>query len=240
MSSIGTIWSYPYNPRAFKQEALIQHLSLLRCLYSEKVVAAAAVNGLTVDYAPNFVMGKTNKTPEFLTDFPMGRVPTFKSADGGLTLFESDAIAQYAAEIGPASAQLLGINMEERAIIRQWIGFADHELLEPLTTLVLWRYGMADFVEKAEQAAFSRLHVSLATLEQHLHGRRYIASEQLSLADISVAAGLYWGFAQVIDRELRAKYSKTTEWYLRVIRDKRLASSIKEELIEIRKPSPAQ
>ncbi|RYP00173.1 hypothetical protein DL764_006604 [Monosporascus ibericus] len=222
MSSVGTIWTYPFNPRAMKVEA------------------AAAVNGRTVDYAPNFTMGKTNKTPEFLADFPMGRVPTFKSS-GGLALFESDAIAQYAAESGPASAQLLGATAEERAVIRQWIGFADHELFEPLTTLILWRYDMAPFNEGAENSAFQRLNISLAVLEKQLQDRQYIASEQLSLADISVAAGLVWGFAQVIDQELRTKYSQVTEWYLRVTQDERVKSAFGENnFIEVRKNRPSQ
>ncbi|KAM5349611.1 hypothetical protein ACJ41O_006116 [Fusarium nematophilum] len=221
MGSIGTIWTYPFNPRAMK------------------VQAAAAMNGRTIDYAPNFAMGKTNKSPEFLADFPMGRVPTFKSIHGGLTLFESDAIAQYAAESGPASAQLLGSTAEERAVIRQWIGFADHELLEPLTTMIMWRYGMAPFDEESEKSAFQRLSISLAGLEKHLQGRQYIASQQLSLADISVVAGLYWGFAQVIDGELRAKHSQTTEWYLRVIQDERVASAFGDKnFIEVRKAAP--
>ncbi|KAH7015843.1 glutathione S-transferase [Ilyonectria destructans] len=209
MSSIGTIWTYPFNPRAMEVQAVV------------------AVNGWTVDHAPDFAMGKTNKTPEFLADFPMGRVPTLKSATG-LVLFESDTIAQYIAESGPASAQLLGATAEERAVIRQWIGFADHELFEPLTTLLLWRYGMALFKEEeAEKSAFQRLDVSLTVLEKQLQGCRYIASEQLSLADISVAASLYWGFAQVLDLELRAKFSQTVEWYLR-------------NFIETRKTSPSQ
>ncbi|KAH6983547.1 glutathione S-transferase [Ilyonectria sp. MPI-CAGE-AT-0026] len=222
MSSIGTIWTYPSNPRAMK------------------VQAVAAVNGLTVQIAPDFAMGKTNKTPEFLADFPMGRVPTFKSATG-LALFESDAITQYIAESGPESAQLLGATAEERAVIRQWIGFADHELFEPLTTLILWRYGMAPFDEEAEKAALLRLDVSLTVLEKQLQGRQHIASGQLSLADISVAASLYWGFAQVLDVELRAKFSQTVEWYLRVIQDERVKSTFGEKnFIETRKTSPAQ
>ncbi|KAI8651919.1 hypothetical protein LRP88_10912 [Fusarium phalaenopsidis] len=221
MGSIGTIWTYPFNPRAMK------------------VQAVAAVNGRTVDLAPDFVMGKTNKTPEFLADFPMGRVPTFKSLDEGLALFESDAIAQYAAESGPASAQLLGTTAGERAVIRQWIGFADHELFEPLTTLILWRYGMASFNQEAERASLKRLIISLEIVEKHLHSRQYIGTQDISLADISVAAGLYWGFAQVIDAELRDKFPRTTDWYLRVIEDERLASAFGDKnFIEARKTAP--
>lgn len=208
--------------------------SILAYLLPDQIEAVAAVNGRTVDYAPNFVMGKTNKSPEFVSDFPTGRVPTFKSAKG-LYIFESDAIAQYVAECGPSSIQLLGSTVEERAIIRQWIGFADHELFEPLTTLILWRYGMAPFDEEADKSAFQRLIASLVVLEKQLEGRQYIASEQLSLADISVAASLYWGFAQIIDRALRAEYSRTTEWYLRVIQDESVHSAFGEKnFIEVR------
>ncbi|KAJ4993150.1 Elongation factor 1-gamma 1 [Stagonosporopsis vannaccii] len=220
MSSIGTIWTYPFNPRAIKIEA------------------AAAVNNLTVNYAPEFAMGITNRSSKFLDDFPMGKVPTFKSSSG-LTLFESDAIAQYAAESGPASSQLLGSDVEERAVIRQWISFADHELNEPLTTLILWRYGMGSFNKEAEDSALQRLHASLTVLEKHLRNCQWIASEQLSLADISVAAGLYWGFAQVIDGKLRNQYKNTTQWYLRVIGSESVKSAFGEKnFVEVRKVSP--
>ncbi|SCO78486.1 related to elongation factor 1-gamma [Fusarium oxysporum] len=218
MGSIGTIWTYPFNPRAMK------------------VQAVAAMNGRTIDHAPNFAMGKTNKSSEFLADFPLGRVPTFKSIDGGLSLFESDAIAQYAAESGPASTQLLGSTAAERAVIRQWISFADHELFEPLTPMIMWRYGMGPFNQETDNACLDRLNISLEVLEKQLKGRQYIATKQLSLADISVVAGLYWGFAQVIDAEMRGKYSLTTDWYLRVLQDERLQSAFGDKnFIELRR-----
>ncbi|KAH8200955.1 hypothetical protein TruAng_004893 [Truncatella angustata] len=198
MSSLGTIWTYPSNPRAMK----------------------------------------TNKTPEFLADFPLARVPTFKSA-GGLTLYESDAIALYAAESGGACEQLLGTSVDERAVVRQWIGFADHELFGPLTTLILWRYGMGHFDENAEKIALQHLVSSLDVVERQLQGTQYIASEKLSLADLSMAAAMYWGFGQVVDRKLRGRYTRTTEWYLRVIQDKRINSAFGEgDFIEIRKERP--
>jgi elongation factor 1-gamma len=39
-------------------------------------------------------MGVTNKKPDFLAKFPLGKVPCFEGVDG-FTLFESSAIAQY-------------------------------------------------------------------------------------------------------------------------------------------------
>ncbi|OJJ67038.1 hypothetical protein ASPBRDRAFT_137149 [Aspergillus brasiliensis CBS 101740] len=198
MASLGTIYTYPYNPRVMK------------------VQAAAALNGRTVDIAPEFIMTKTNKSPEFLRDFPLGKVPAFKGVTG-LSLFESDAILQYVAESGPASVQLLGSSVDDRALIRQWTEFADHELFEPLQNMVLWRYGMAPFDEALESKSYSRLEVSLSVLEAHLQGREFVASGDLSMADLSVAAAMFWGYGQVVDADLRSRYPSTAEWYLRVI-----------------------
>ena len=100
---------------------------------------------------------------------------------------------------------------------------------------------MADFNKEAEDSALQRLQISLVTLEKHFQNRQWIASEQLSLADISVAAGLYWGFAQVIDEQLRAQYNKTTQWYLRVIESEGVRAVFGERnFIDVRKANPTQ
>lgn len=75
MVAIGKIYTYPNNPRVFK--ALI----------------AAKYNGQTVEESI-VQMGVDNKKPEFLTKFPLGKVPAFEGSDH-FTLFESNAIAQY-------------------------------------------------------------------------------------------------------------------------------------------------
>jgi len=71
-----TIYSYPQNPRVFK------------------AVVAAAYNGLEVKVDDNFVMGTTNKTPEWMAKFGASQVPAFEAADGTI-LIESGAIAHY-------------------------------------------------------------------------------------------------------------------------------------------------
>ncbi|CEN60388.1 Putative Translation elongation factor eEF-1B gamma subunit [Aspergillus calidoustus] len=220
MGSIGTIYTYPYNPRVMK------------------VQAAAALNGRTVSIAPNFIMTETNRSPEFLHDFPLGKVPAFRSVTG-IQLFESDAIAQYAAEMGPMSTQLLGSSADERALIRQWIGFADHELFEPLQSMVLWRYGMGPYNEGVEATSLRRLEVSLDVLERHLRGREYLVSSLLSLADLSVAAAMVWGFGQVVDKEMRGRYPVTVQWYLRVIEQDKVKQVFGEpKMIEVRVSPP--
>ncbi|KAF4171958.1 hypothetical protein CNMCM8927_006346 [Aspergillus lentulus] len=192
--SFGTVYSYPNNPRVMK------------------ILAAANINNLTIS-TPAFNFGTDNRTPEFLAKFPFGKLPAFEGTDG-TKLVESDAIAHYVAESGPASAQLLGTKPVERAAIRQWIAFADGEIQSPVIPLVLPRIGYATYDEGVEKKNLERLERSLAYLEGHLRGRNWIATEEkLSLADISVAAALYWAFSLIIDREMRQKYPFVVSWY---------------------------
>lgn len=162
-------------------------------------------------------MGKTNRTDDFLSKFPLGKVPAFEGADGTY-LFESDAIAQYIAENGPAAAQLLGATPAERATIRQWICYAQGEVLDPVTQLALWRLNIRPYDEATETNALQRLERSLACLETHLKGRTwFVGDDKLSMADITVASALVWGFSVAIDAEMRQKYPLTVAWYERTL-----------------------
>jgi elongation factor 1-gamma len=147
-------------------------------------------------------------------------VPAFEGADG-TTLIESDAITQYIADSGPAAHQLLGATCLQRAQIRQWIAFADGETISPVIELVLPRVGLGAFDAEKEKIAFKKLERSLDFLEQHLEdGRKWISSSEeqgLSLADITLTSALTWGFARVIDAEMRAKYPFVVEWFKRTV-----------------------
>lgn len=195
------------------------------------------MNGLELTIFPDFAMGKTNKTEDFLSKFPLGKVPAFEGADG-TNLFESDAIAQYIAESGPASAQLLGATPAERATIRQWINFAQGEILDPVTQLALWRLKMRPYDEATENNNLQRLERSLGCLETHLKGRSWFASEEkISMADITVASALVWGFSMSIDAEMREKFPLTVAWYERVIQAEGVKQAFGEKnFVEKRQP----
>ncbi|GAB1218629.1 hypothetical protein ATERTT37_007892 [Aspergillus terreus] len=180
-------------------------------------MAVANMNNLELDVTPDFVLRRDNKTPEFLADYPMGKVPAFRTADG-LKIFESDAIAQYVAESGPFYEQLLGHNIAERTIIRQWICMANNEIMEPILPLVLWRVGRRIFDQKIETINLEKLERGLNCLEGHIKERVWVATDaKLSLADISMASALYWGFKFVIDKEMRHAYPGIMAWYKRTL-----------------------
>lgn len=216
MAPFGTIYSYSPSPRVMKvcyPRTLPQWLLTIRTLQAQ---AAANINGLDLSI-PEFAMGKTNRTDEFLAKFPFGKVPTFEGPDG-TKIFESDAMAEYIALNGPAASQLMGTTPAEKATIRQWICFAQGEVLDVVTELVLWRVKYKPYDETTETNGLQRLERSLAFLDTHLKGRTWLAGEgKISMADITVASALVWGFSRVIDAEMRAKYPLTVAWYERVI-----------------------
>ncbi|KAJ5457405.1 glutathione S-transferase [Penicillium sp. IBT 31633x] len=198
MAPFGKIWSYTPSPRVMR------------------IQAAANLNGLEL-VVPDFVMRETNRSPEFLSKFPFGKVPTFEGADG-TNLIETDAIAEYVALSGPAAGQLMGSTPVERATIRQWICFSQGEVMDNVVQLALWRRGAKPYDEATENNALERLGRSLTFLDSHLKDRAWVCSEdKINMADITLASALAWGFSMGIDAEMRAKYPITVAWYERVI-----------------------
>ncbi|KAL4783754.1 glutathione S-transferase [Aspergillus varians] len=195
--AFGTVYSYPNNPRVYK------------------IQAVANLNNLTIETG-DFIFHQTNETPEYLAKFPLGKAPGFSSADG-VHLFESNAIAQYVAESGPAKDQLLGSSPAERATIQQWVTMAETELAPSTVTCFLSRVGIRPYNEAADNQALATIERGLGALERHLAGRVWLASEKLSLADIAVATPLVWGFMFAIDAEMRAKYPGAVSWFKRVV-----------------------
>jgi elongation factor 1-gamma len=215
--SFGTLYSYPNNPRVMKV-LLPSPLSTITSRLeanNEKILAAANLNNLSIS-TPSFKIGTDNLTPEFRTKFPFGKVPAFEGSDG-VKLVESDAIAQYVAESGPASSQLLGSSAIERAAVRQWVCFADGEVQGAMIQLVLPRLGYVAFDESVEKKGLEKLERALGYLNEHLRGRDWVATEKLSLADISIAAALYWAFAFIIDQEMRQKYPFVVSWFEKTV-----------------------
>ncbi|KAL4966525.1 glutathione S-transferase family protein [Aspergillus stella-maris] len=195
--AFGTIYSYPHNPRV------------------SKIRAVAKINGLTIEDG-EFQFQTTNKTPEFLSKFPLGKVPAFETPDG-VNLFESNAIAQYVAESGPAKDQLLGSTPAERAAIQQWAAFSETEVASNVVTAFLPRFGLVPYNEETDNRAIANIERELGALERHLQGKDWLAtSEKLSLADIAVASALVWGFMFTVDEEMRGKFPAVIAWWKRV------------------------
>lgn len=158
-------------------------------------------------------MGVDNKTPEFLAKFPLGKVPAFEDASG-FCLAEGSAIAAYLASAGPLAPQLLGEDPKARAKVAEWTLFTDTELVAHFTTPLLigvyriWPYEQGRY--DASAAAFER---AVARVEAAVRGgRKYLVGERLTLADLEVAAALFYAGTFLLDAEMRAKVPATVEY----------------------------
>jgi elongation factor 1-gamma len=159
-----------------------------------KILAAANLNGLDISIDPDFKYGVTNRTAEYISKFPHGKIPAFETASG-FYLAEGSAIAYYVADSGPRRDQLLGRTPEERALVQMWISFADSQIWPDGTAILSPMMGSSKYDKEVVGFHESQFVRALQRLEQHLdQGDKVwlVRDDELSLADLSVASGLLW------------------------------------------------
>ncbi|KAI1198114.1 glutathione S-transferase [Nemania serpens] len=161
------------------------------------------MNGLEIEIPP-FTISETNRTPEFLAKFPLGKIPAFEGADGFL-LTESIAIATYFAKSGPKAGQLLGTDAQTQAKITQWTAFTETELFTsgfvPIAMTILGFMPLDVKRFNDNMAAFDR---NMRYIEESLKGgKKYLVGDQMTLADIMVTSFFYYAFKWLVDAEMR-------------------------------------
>ncbi len=129
---------------------------------------------------------KEHKSPGFLEINPNGKVPAL--VDGDLKLFESMAINFYIAE--SYKRELLGSSTAERAQVMQWSFWASSELQGPIIEVFIQKVFVPD--EKRDQNVIKtnleKLPNLFGILDQALSQKKYLVSDQFTLADINVAS----------------------------------------------------
>ncbi|XP_061756306.1 elongation factor 1-gamma [Nerophis ophidion] len=203
----GTLYTYPENWRAFKAQIAAQYSGA-----SLKVASSA----------PAFTFGQTNRTPAFLNNFPLGKVPAYQG-DDGFCLFESNAIAHYL-----SNDVLRGATPQAVAQVLQWVSFADSEIVPPASTWVFPTLGIMQFNKQATEQAKEDVKKVLGVLNQHLNTRTFLVGERVSLADISVACSMLWLFKQVLDPSFRLPYTNVTRWFVTCVNQPQFKSVLGE------------
>ena len=189
----GTLYTYPDNFRAFK--ALI----------------AAEYSGAKVQVANGFKFGETNQTPDFLSKFPLGKVPAFLSKSGDC-IFESNAIAHYV-----GNAQLRGKNDRDASLVLQWINFGDNEILPASCTWVYPCLGITQYNKQETERAKGQVKKAMTVLDNYLQLRTYLVGERISQADISVACNLLSLYKYVLDAKFREAFTNVNRWFTTLV-----------------------
>ncbi|HWA18077.1 MAG TPA: glutathione S-transferase family protein [Devosia sp.] len=158
------------SPNALRSRAVIHQLGL-------------EVEIVNVDFA-----SRENRSPEFLTLNPNGKVPTL--VDGDLVLWESRAINAYLAGKMP-EAGLYPIALDRRAIVDQWSYWQAIHLGPAMQKVAFERvqkkaFGRGEPDESAIAGDVKTAAELLGVLDGALAGREWIAGA-LSLADFALA-----------------------------------------------------
>jgi elongation factor 1-gamma len=187
-----TIYTYPNNPRVWKARI------------------AGNFTGLQIE-EPAFQIGTDNKTPEFAAKFPLQKLPALDTPQG--PLFESNAIARYAARYG-GSTVLYGSSPYEASLIDQWIDFSANEIELPAAAWLYPIFEIVPFNAEATERAKTDIKKALDVLNKHLTYKTFLVGERISLADIVVSMALHRLYTTVLEPAFRKNYGNVNRWFL--------------------------
>lgn len=155
-----------------------------------KVLAACRHLRLDPDIKLVNVYAGEGRTPAYLEIHPLGKIPTL--VDGSLVVWESNAVLQYMAEAHGGN-RLWSREAKGRAAIARWLYWETAEwqpaLVQVLTGFVARELGLVDGRTPVTlNWSDARFRTQAEFLEGHLRGREYLALDELTIADFSVAA----------------------------------------------------
>jgi elongation factor 1-gamma len=186
-----------------------------------RILAAAALAGVELEYDNTFTFKSEWKTPEFLAKFPLGYLPVLE--DGDLKLQESGAIAAYVAELGP-NQTILPADLKQKALVQQWMFFADQEIMIKVATANAIFSNRYPYHKGIYTAILDSVNARLATLEQVLLDRTWLVGERITLADVFVATALTNAFSGPIDASMRAKIPNVVRYLNTFVNQEKLKS----------------
>ncbi|MGI9535976.1 MAG: glutathione S-transferase family protein [Desulfocapsaceae bacterium] len=148
--------------------------------------------------------------PGFLAINPNNKIPAIIDDETGQSLFESGAILLYLAE---KSGQLLPENVNDKWQVMQWLMWqvAGHgPMLGQAHHFLHYNPGKSDYSEKRYLLEARRLY---GVLDKQLEGQRFVATNELTIADIAVWP---WVSRYQFHKIDMAEFTNVLEWYLRL------------------------
>ncbi|HEX6793177.1 MAG TPA: glutathione S-transferase [Casimicrobiaceae bacterium] len=172
--------------------------------------AALMLELAAADWSPRFVdyFGGETRTPAYREINVMGEVPVLRH--GGQTLSQSGVILDYLA----GTLRRFGAKGEaQRREILRWLLFDNHKLTSYTAT---YRF-MRAFAKDANDAVMAefrkRAETAWGILDAHLAGRRYVAGDALTIADLSLCGYLFFDDEIGVDWN---DYPRLRDWLARI------------------------
>jgi glutathione S-transferase len=145
--------------------------------------------------------GTSMKSPDYLAINPMGKVPAIRH--GKTVVTECAAICAYLADTFPAAR--LAPPVFDRGDYYRWLFFAAGPLEAAVSNNAL---GLQVPTDKQRMIGYGTYKAVLDTLEQAVKGKKHIAGDRFSAADVYVGAHIGWGlqFGSIEKRPAFAEY----------------------------------
>lgn len=185
-------------------------------MHPRRVRIFMAEKGLSIERREVDAAGGANSMPDFLRLNPLGKLPVLELNDGS-AIAESLAICRYLEAIHPQPS-LMGKTPQASAHIEMWTLRMDHELSQPIALVFVHS---SDFYrERVEQVpdvaswARGRTLQTMTWLDGELAGRRHIAGDDYSLADIVAQCAFVLGKA--VGLRIPAAQANLTRWFAEV------------------------
>jgi len=115
------------------------------------------------------------------------------------------------------SQQLRGESPEAEAQVRQWLDFADNEVLPAACTWVFPCLGITQFNKQETERAKEQIKKAMTVLNRYLLTRTYLVGEKITQADISLACNLLMLYQQVMDPEFRKPFQNANRWFTTIV-----------------------
>jgi len=162
------------------------------------------------DWSPRHVdyfHGET-RTPAYRAINVMGEVPVLEH--DGRRLSQSGVIMDYLGERYPQFGARDG---DERRELLRWLLFDNHKLTSYTATYRFMRTFVKDPNRDVLLEFRKRAETAWGILDAHLQGRRYVAADRLTIADLSLCGYVFWPEEIGVDWD---RYPHLRDWIARL------------------------
>ncbi|KIV78638.1 hypothetical protein PV11_06271 [Exophiala sideris] len=176
---------------------------------SRKVLAGLDLLGTEYQFHHIDYFTGQHKTPDYLKEInPHGTVPA--AIDGDLKITESNAILQYAAD---DSGSMYPKNAKQRCLVNRWLLW-ESSIWFPSCYIYLVEFVVKPLLkEEPDQSVIDaeapKWHKHAAILDEQLSRTKWLAGDNLTIADIAVASPMHLHDAQHLPLE---QYTHFTRW----------------------------
>ena len=185
-------------------------------MHPRRVRIFLAEKGLSIERREVDAAAGANRTQEFIRLNPLGKLPVLELDDGS-AIAESLAICRYLEAMNP-DPPLMGRTPREVAAVEMWTLRMDHQLSQMIALAFVhssdFYRGRVEQIPEVATWSRARALETMRWLDQELAGRRHIAGDDYTMADIVAQCAFVLGKA--VGLRIPAEMSHLSRWFAEV------------------------